>query len=626
MAKQGNRERNYHQSDVLFTAKVKKVLFQNDHEGLINFTIVKNEGINVDSKNENRTAKPLFPFLKYTPIVGEEVLILYPSNTDEGNEDKSQPFYLPSINIFNSPNHNIYTNNRNSDKSQYFKEKENITPLLPLEGDFILEGRFGNSIRMGGSANPEKIRDLLKKYHPDLKSNKIPWSQDTKTTSDPITIIKNEQNKNRTNEGRSYIEQIEKDGSSIYLTSTQKIANLDKLIPSNVWPPKSYNIDINPGNLVTVDNFNDLDVDLSTNFESGGDNQLLQNGEIINIDAELAAGGIPIYNSNGEIIEVKRNVNNQDATNINVAQDDSSIAEPIIPESVNNQVPDPELSLLDQILAEQNASEDTYYVFPPDHTHQEEDTDVGDPSVGDTDDDLNVGNTNDNDDNNTVNITIEGENYKDGNTAIGKWPWNLYLTVAKATRSPSRGDSAYTIGSLEHFENLKKTFNELLYPFSEDVGRHFTLTSMYRGPEGSGAHPRGDAVDISCKSSSTLNILKVWEWFYYNAQYSQLIFEFPTEGQEHIHVSRGRANQVLACARDATWAKYLGITQTPPNQQRGIYEHINANKLIGLDATYNPGPGPLNFIPNTENVNAGSGNNANTGAGFNMFPINTDDI
>ena len=65
MAKQGNRERNYHQSDTLFTAKVKKVLFKNDHEGLINFTIVKNEGINVDNKNENRTAKPLFPFLKF---------------------------------------------------------------------------------------------------------------------------------------------------------------------------------------------------------------------------------------------------------------------------------------------------------------------------------------------------------------------------------------------------------------------------------------------------------------------------------------------------------------------------------------------------------------------------------
>ena len=614
MAKQGNRERNYHQSDTLFTAKVKKVLFKNDHEGLINFTIVKNEGINVDNKNENRTAKPLFPFLKYTPIVGEEVLILYPSNTDESNEDKPQPFYLPSINIFNSPNHNIYTNNKNTDKSQYFKEKENITPLLPLEGDFILEGRFGNSIRMGGSANPEKIEDLLKKYHPNLKSNKIPWSQDKKTTSDPITIIKNEQNKNRLNEGRSYIEQIEKDGSSIYLTSTQKIANLNKLIPSNVWPPKSYNIEINPSNLYTTDNFDDLDVDLTqkNTFVGAGDNQILQDGEILNIEAELNAGGIPTYNSNGQIIGIKRNVSNQDAVNLNKAKDDSSITEFSPASSPEAQIPDPELSLLDRILAEQNASEEDYYVFPPDHTHQDDD-DLVDNSQ------IDVGTTNNNDDNNTVNITIEGENYKDGNTAIGRWPWNLYLTVAKATRSPSQGDSYYTIGSLEHFENLKSTFNELLYPFAEDVGRHFSLTSMYRGPNGSGAHPRGDAFDVSCKSSSTINILKVWEWFYYNARYGQLIFEFPTEGQEHIHVSRGTAQQHLACSRDPNWAKYLGIIQTPTSQERGIYNHMNPTKLIGLDSQYVPGPGPLNFIPNTVNIN--SNNNPNTGNSF-LNPMN----
>jgi hypothetical protein len=89
---------------------------------------------------------------------------------------------------------------------KYFKERSDIYPLQPFEGDLIYEGRWGNSIRLSGTA-------------PD----KNPWST-IGTQGDAITIIRNGQTDNPAKNGWDFtVEDINTDASSIYLTTTQKV-------------------------------------------------------------------------------------------------------------------------------------------------------------------------------------------------------------------------------------------------------------------------------------------------------------------------------------------------------------------------------------------------------------------
>lgn len=192
------------------------------------------------------TAKPLFPQLKNFPLVNELVYLIKLPNTEIGGYTSSTSYYyLNSINIWNHPHHNAYPNllqdsdippsqqkdyqdieggsvrrvedgsteiNLNSPKiGGTFIEKSNIHPLLPFAGDTILEGRFGNSIRLG---NTSKSKSIL------YKNN---WSA-AGENGDPITIVRNGQPLDSSLEGwLPVVENINKDLSSIYLTSNQKI-------------------------------------------------------------------------------------------------------------------------------------------------------------------------------------------------------------------------------------------------------------------------------------------------------------------------------------------------------------------------------------------------------------------
>ena len=181
------------------------------------------------------TAIPLFSFNKYFPLINELVLILDGDvNTDTKSKQKIK-YYLPTMNLWNNPHHNsmpltkTYKNNNsnynntldgsvkkssndplNISFGKTFTEKEFIKPLLPFEGDNILEGRFGNTIRLGSTS---------KRLNP--------WSQNGEN-SDPIIIIRNGQYNNINDDTfNPNIEDINNDDSSIYLTSNQNISNFE---------------------------------------------------------------------------------------------------------------------------------------------------------------------------------------------------------------------------------------------------------------------------------------------------------------------------------------------------------------------------------------------------------------
>ena len=88
-----------------------------------------------------------------------------------------------------------------------FSERSNIHPLLSYAGDIIMEGRWGNSIRFGST----------------VKVDSNNWSGNGEN-GEPITIIRNGQSPESSDEGWvPVVEDINKDLSSIYLTSNQTI-------------------------------------------------------------------------------------------------------------------------------------------------------------------------------------------------------------------------------------------------------------------------------------------------------------------------------------------------------------------------------------------------------------------
>jgi hypothetical protein len=180
------------------------------------------------------TARPLDPSVKSFPLINEIVYILALPNTNIGEFASTKTnYYINTVGIWNHPHHNAFPQNSNilppSQQKDYvqtqlgsvrrvtdqsteiflgatFVERGNIHPLLPFEGDKIIEGRWGNSMRLGST----------------VKNTPNTWSS-TGENGDPITIIRNGQG-NQTDEGWiPTVEDINNDDTSIYFTSTQKI-------------------------------------------------------------------------------------------------------------------------------------------------------------------------------------------------------------------------------------------------------------------------------------------------------------------------------------------------------------------------------------------------------------------
>ena len=230
-------------NNILFPARVKNILLNNDNTlfkktkgwgsiGLIEFKPLYS---NIDNDKSLLFANPLFPSIKTYPLK-EEIVIILNGPTDElnNNDNASSYYYIPfPINIWNSIHHNAFPNitTYNSSKKELelgktFIEQNNIKNLLPEEGDTIIEGRYGNSIRFSHTTS-------------NKNNNNNSWSLKG-DIEDPILIISNNHNKNIQNE--PWIptqEDINLDGSSIYLCSNQEIP-----INYSCKNMKSFNITI----------------------------------------------------------------------------------------------------------------------------------------------------------------------------------------------------------------------------------------------------------------------------------------------------------------------------------------------------------------------------------------------
>ena len=293
--------------DTLVNAvRVKSIILNESHPRFVELGewsalgAIEYELVNASTGDKSKklpVAYPINSLLKTYPLINEIVsLTSAPSTNIYKSTDSERKYYVNIINLWNHPHHNGYplnpnklssTQNKSLDQIQAgsvnviidqpikinlgktFKEKSNIHPLLPFEGDVIQEGRWGNSIRFGSTVTDSPS--------PIITNN---WSEIGKN-GDPITIIRNGQGE-RTKEGWIPItEDINEDNSSIYLTSTQKVP-----LKATSTSYTSYNNSTAPD---LPNEFSGRQILLNSGrlvFSAGNDHILLSAAKSINLNSQ----------------------------------------------------------------------------------------------------------------------------------------------------------------------------------------------------------------------------------------------------------------------------------------------------------------------------------------------------
>jgi len=204
--------------------------------------VVRDEAVTRHIKN----VLPVSNNIKQIPVMGENVLILlgYTEKSKTNGSSGADPirrqrqwYYIPSpVNIRGSIKSNI--GQQNSSDRLYpaasdpdFKTlhiKAAPSPLQPFLGDLLVEGRWGNSIRLGTT---NKKNPILYSLEPNWKGKK---------EHHPLIILSN----NTQGKGNDVfrVEKIKDDDSSLYLSTTQYFKDF-KLGGSSPNPLKKFKIE-----------------------------------------------------------------------------------------------------------------------------------------------------------------------------------------------------------------------------------------------------------------------------------------------------------------------------------------------------------------------------------------------
>jgi hypothetical protein len=160
-----------------------------------------------DFLDKCKIAKSLSSQFQYFPILGELVYLEdLPAPTSQVTNNNSQKYYISVVNLWNNNQQNSQPASDQSALGLTFVENPNIKTLLSFEGDHIIQGRQGAALRFGSTTK--------------LFSNLNEWSE-IGNDDNPITILSN--GFSYEPEEKFHVEKINKDLSTIYLTSAQKL-------------------------------------------------------------------------------------------------------------------------------------------------------------------------------------------------------------------------------------------------------------------------------------------------------------------------------------------------------------------------------------------------------------------
>jgi len=188
--------------------------------------------------NQCSIAFPFDPNIKNYPLIGEVIsLIDGPSSATQVLPSAGGKYYTGVVNVWNNPQINSPVVIPDDDGT--FSENSDIRPLQPFAGDFIIQSRRGSGLRFGTTV---KNRSYLNEWS-TIGSN-----------GDPITILVNGYITTNTGSLSPNVEEINKELSSIYMTSTQKLPLIPGALITNpiftTLSPSSY---VNPQIILNSD-------------------------------------------------------------------------------------------------------------------------------------------------------------------------------------------------------------------------------------------------------------------------------------------------------------------------------------------------------------------------------------
>ena len=161
--------------------------------------------IDVEDTKTLPYAFPLSSFNTTLPLINEVILLV--KGPRESEELSQYDYYISILGIYNDINYlplEKESEPQDDDAPGYeFEENNKTRPLYPYNGDTLVQGRLGNSIRFSGAKSPKNT----------LTNNT--------NKQKPIIILSN--GHQEADADKLYIEDINKDDSSIYLTSQHSV-------------------------------------------------------------------------------------------------------------------------------------------------------------------------------------------------------------------------------------------------------------------------------------------------------------------------------------------------------------------------------------------------------------------
>jgi hypothetical protein len=241
---------------VIFGTVENIVLDDKDSEKLYKIFVATTTGLTGNTIE----AYPLDMTSKKIPVIGEQVVVVLGSNADANSQKRSSTrnYYISTVGIQSNINHNALPklNSKSSvglgnidgafagvsaqssvdsphDFGNGFVELKNLSQLQPYLGDVIFEGRFGQSIRFGYTPRNTKRTNSL------VSGATIEPSWTSPRPEAPITIIRNGVGFSR-GYNKFVVEDINRDDSSLYLTSQQKLQIKTRPFSVGVSPSGIY--------------------------------------------------------------------------------------------------------------------------------------------------------------------------------------------------------------------------------------------------------------------------------------------------------------------------------------------------------------------------------------------------
>jgi hypothetical protein len=191
--------------------------------------------------NKIMIVRPANNGIKRIPLIGELVLICKTFNEQSSKYKRRESwYYVGTVDLQGSINENMLpglSGEKTQDEIDKTKPgrtftRKPIAPLQPYEGDTLIEGRLGNSIRFGSTVNisttdrsVSENNTLVPTYYyvePTWKSPKPPGDMGPENDpAQPIIVLSN--GRKQLANKQFVVENPNVDASSLYLTSNQTI-------------------------------------------------------------------------------------------------------------------------------------------------------------------------------------------------------------------------------------------------------------------------------------------------------------------------------------------------------------------------------------------------------------------